>query len=204
MLGDIETEIIAFVNKALRKNYNIDGSGNGNLDIAIQTCLNDLANHNLLVGTETTQTLVSGDTTLNYPTEFKRLISLTLIDSNSNTKRPLKKLRGGHEEYRTRMRNDSSVGFTSHYSEFNQKFFLLRPASQAFTTNIEFYKYHPQNINAIKFNEEFRNAIKFGTTFWEAFLIKNSEGESRWGPAYTNERNLRRISMNTQPSIVEG
>ncbi len=200
-LGDIETGIVTFVNKALRKNYTVDGA---DLDIAIQICLNDAANHNLLVGTETSQTLIADDTTLDYPTDFKNLISLTLIDGNSNEKSPLIKLRGGHQQYRELRLNDDSSGLTEFYSEFNSQFFLWRPANQAYTTNIEFYRYHPQDINAILFTDEFRSMIYYGTAFFESMFIKNVEGSNRWGPMYANEKQLRRVSMNTQPSIIEG
>ena len=201
-LGDIEAGILAFVNKALRKNYT-----EGDLDVAILTCLKDLSNHGLLVGTDTSQTLVSGDETLNYPTNFKRLISLILIDGNGNEKSPLTKLRGGHEQYRKLRLNDAAVGTTQRYSEFDEQFFLWRPANQAYTTKIEYFRYHPKtaaDINNILFLEEFENAIFFGTAFWESFLIKNAEGQARWGPAYTNEKQLRRISMKTDPAIVNG
>ncbi len=200
-LGDIETDIIAFVNKALRKSYSASGA---ELNIAIQTCLNDLANHNLLVGTDTDQTLVSGGKTLNYPTDFKQLISLTLIDSNSNEKAPLTKLKGGHKQYRELRLNDTSSGLTEFFSDFNSQFFLWRPADQAFTTNIEYYRYHPQDINSILFTKEFRNAIFYGTAFFESLFLKNAEGQSRWGPMFGNEKQLRRISTNTQPVIFNG
>ncbi len=201
-LGDIETGILAFVNKALRQSY-----AAGNLDVAILTCLKDLANLNLLVGTETSQTLVADDTTLNYPTNFKKMISLVLIDANSNELTPLIPLRGGHDEYRQLRDNDNSSGDTTHYSEFNEQFFLWRPANQSYTTRIEHFRYHPKgasDINDILFKEEFENAIFFGTTYFESLLIKNAEGSVRWGPTYGAEKQLRRMSMKTDPAIING
>lgn len=201
-LGDIESGILAFVNEALRKNFTA-----GDLDVAILLCLKDLANHNLLVGTDTSQTLVADGTTLNYPTNFKRLISLVLIDGNSQPKRPLIALKGGHEEYEVLRRNDTNSGQTTHYSEFDEQFFLWRPADQAYTTNIKYFRYHPKTtaaINNILFGDEFENAIFYGTAFFKALLLKNAEGENRWGPMFINEKRMRRLSMKTDPAIVNG
>ena len=198
-LGDIKTGILAFVNKALHKSYTTT-----DLDIAIQACLNDMANHGLLVGTDTTQTLAIGDKTLAYPTDFKKMISITLIDGSSNEKSPLIKFGDGHKDYRRLRLNDTSNGLTEFYSELNEKFYLWRPPSQAFTVNMEYTRYHAQTVSDILFGEEFRNAVYFGTAFFESIFIKNKEGSDRYGPLYGNEKQMRRLSFNTQPSVVRG
>ncbi len=48
------------------------------LDTQIQETLDDLSEEDLLVDTDNTQTLVSGDTTLNEPTGYRAMIALTL------------------------------------------------------------------------------------------------------------------------------
>ena len=51
--------IITFVNEALRELYS-----DTDLDVAIQTCLNDLSKEGLLVDTDDSPSLASSDTTL--------------------------------------------------------------------------------------------------------------------------------------------
>lgn len=197
MLGDIKTAIIAVVNEALRENYS-------DLDTAIQLCLNDLSNADLLVGTDDTQTLSLGDLTLDYPADFKSLIALVLIDSSSVRQAPLKKLPRGHRHYRELRDNDASTGITSWFSEFDNKFWLWRPPNGSYTTEIEYNRRHPKTPGAILFGEDFRNAIYFGTTYYKALLTKKTEYIAIWHPRFLVEKEERRLAAPEQVRITRG
>jgi len=199
-LGDIVTAINAVVGEALKAD---DSAFSGTqLHNAIQLCLNDLSNENLLVSTDESQSLVSGDLSIKYPTDFKDLVSITLIDSSSVEGKPLIKLPGGHKEYRRLRDNDSSTGVTSWFSEFDEKFWLWRPANGSYTPKIEYYRRHPQTPSAILFGEDFRNAIYFGTTYYKALLRGMSKHIARWLPVYLVEKNERRAAVPEQPHIT--
>ena len=194
-----KADIIADVND----NLQIALSGTG-LDKAIIKTLTDMNNRALLVGTDATQTLVGGDTTLAYPTGFRSVINITLIDGSGAEKAPLKKLPGGHHEYRELRHNDSSSGTTEWYSEFNKQFFLWRPADGAYTTLIEYRKNHAKDADNIEFETEFESLMFAGATFWHAVKMNRSASIALWAPIYQNELRLAMLNRNVQPSIVRG
>ena len=64
------------------------------IDTQIQEILDDLSEEDLLVATDSTQTLSSGDTVLLEPTGFRALIAITLtITSSGSQQYPLIKLK---------------------------------------------------------------------------------------------------------------
>lgn len=195
-LADIKAAILAVVNEALNESY----SGT-QLDTAIQLCLNDLSNEDLLVGTDSDQTLTSSSLSLDYPEDFKSLISIVLINSSSVRQAPLEKLKGGHKEYRRLRDSDNATGEPESYSEFDDKFWLWRPSNGSYTTEIEYYRRHPQTPGAILFGEEFRNAIYFGTTYYKALLRKKTEYIAIWRPVYLVEKEERRAAAPAEPRI---
>lgn len=200
MLDDIITDINAVVGEALHADDSSFSSTQ--LHRAIQLCLNDLSNENLLVGTDETQSLSSGDLSIDYPTDFKDLVSIILVDSSSVEGKPLIKLPGGHKEYRKLRDNDASTGVTSWYSEFDDKFWLWRPANGSYTPKIEYYRRHPKTPAAILFGEDFRNAIYFGTTYYKALLRKMTDHIAIWRPVYLVEKAERRAAAPEQPHIT--
>ena len=200
MLGDIVSDINAVVGEALHAD---DSAFSGEqLHKAIQLCLNNLSNENLLAATDESQSLTSGDLSIAYPTDYKGLVSIILIDSSSVEGKPLIKLPGGHKQYRKLRKNDASTGTTSWYSEFDDKFWLWRPANGSYTPKIEYYRRHPQTPTAILFGEDFRNAIYVGTAYYKALLRKMIDHIAIWRPIYLVEKNERRAAMPEQPHIT--
>ena len=202
MLGDIVTAINEVVGEALKAD---DSAFSGTqLHKAIQLCLNDLSNEDILAGTDDEQTLSSGDLNLDYPTDFKSLISIVLINSSGVRQTPLEKLKGGHREYKEFRDNDNTNGEPEAYSEFDNKFWLWRPSSGSYTTEIEYYRKHPQTPTAILFGEECRNAIYFGTIYYKALLRGMSAHIARWLPVYLAEKEERRAAAPAEPRICRG
>lgn len=197
----VKADIITDVNENLQTAL----SGTA-LDRAIIKTLTDMSNRALLVGTDATQTLVDGDTTLAYPTGFRKggVINITLIDGSGAAKTPLIKLPGGHQEYRELRHNDSSSGTTEWYSEFNKLFWLERPADRAYTTLIEYRKNHAKNADNIEFETEFESLMFAGATYWKAVAMKRISSIALWEPIYARELKMAMLNRNTQPSIVRG
>ena len=85
----LKADILTRVNARL-------GLSETDIDTIIQEVLDDLSEEDLLIDTDTDQTLESGDTTLDEPTGFRALspggIILT-ITSSSSRQSPLIKLR---------------------------------------------------------------------------------------------------------------
>lgn len=172
------------------------------IDKYIQKVLDDLSEEDLLVGSET-GTLESGATTLDEPDGYRAMVAITLT-LNSSEKWPLIKLPGGHRQYRQLRHNDDSTGIPEYYSRFNGKFYLWRPANQEFTTLIEYYKNHPQDVGNIEFDDINRNAIYAGATFYTALKYNRTSALSTWGPMYHAAKQKRIDSTVFQARICRG
>lgn len=195
-----KADILTEVNENLLENFT-----DANIAASIQKCLDDLSEEDLLVGTDSTQTLASGDTTLDEPVGYRAPIAITLtITSSGSEQWPLMSLPRGHEQYRQLRHNDDSTGIPRWFSNFNGKFFLWRPANQAFTSLIEYYKDHPQDIKNIEFSDNFKNAIYAGVTYYMALKRKKTQYIAIWAPIYEDAKKKRRDAMPRQPRIVRG
>lgn len=197
-----KANIITDVNENLQTAFATNGT---DLDRAIKKVLKDMSNADLLVGTQTSQVLVANNKTLNYPPGYRSMIALTLIDSAGVEQDPLLKLRGGHNEYRQLRNNDDSNGRTQFYSEFNNQFFLWRPADQSYTTNIEYWKNHALDPDTIEFDDvEFEEVMFSGVTYWHAMAKGRASAIARWGPIYGAGLQIASDNMPRQPHIARG
>ena len=187
----IKANILTFVNRALRR-------AETDIDIDIQTTLNDLSNLDLLEAEDNTQTLSSGDTTLAYPTDFRGLVSIVLIDSSSVRRRPLTALPGGQSEYEDLRRQDAATSTPWSYAEFNKLFHLWRPPDQNFTTEIKYYRRHPQDLDNILFGDEFTNAVNFGAAYETATSLGLTRLINIWERRYLAEKTAR---INDAPAV---
>ena len=196
----VKADIIADVNDNLQ--LALAGT---DLDKAIIKTLHDMSKRGLLVGIDNTQLLVDGDTTLDYPTGFRKggVINITLTDAAGAEKGPLLKLLRGHNEYRELRHNDSSTGTTIWFSEFNKQFYLWRPANQAYTTLIEYSKNHAKDADNIEFETEFENLMFAGATYWYAAKLGRTTGIALWGPIYYAELKSVMLNRNFQPSTIQ-
>lgn len=195
----VKADIITDVNENLSLEL---AAASTELDRAIIKTMKDMSKNKLLVGTDSTQTLTSSSTTLAHPTDFRELINITLIDGSGNSKSPLRKLPGGHREYRQLRDNDANTGFTEWFSDFNKLFHLWRPPNASFTTLIEFYKNHPKTAGSIEFETKFEDVMFAGTTFWKAIALGRTNSIAIWSPIYSGL--LRTSRPNKQPVIVGG
>ena len=196
----VKSDIIADVNDNLKLAF----SGT-ELDRAIIKTLTDMSNRALLVGADSGQTLTSSSLTLDYPTGFRTGSAIiTLTNSASQEQRPLIKLPGGHREYRELRRNDTATGNPESYSEFNKKFYLMRPPSEAFTVLIEYRKNHAKDADNIEFTTEFENLMFAGASFWYAMKLGRAKSLAIWSPIYQKELNFAGLNRNDQPSITRG
>lgn len=196
----LKADILTRVNARLQTNFSAE-------DIAtqIQETLDDLSEEDLLIGTDDNQTLSSGDTVLVHPTGFRALVAITLtLTSSGSAQFPLIALKQGHKEYRGLRHNDSTTGIPRWFSDFDSQFFLWRPPNQNFTSLIEYYKNHPQDINAIEFDDNYKNVINAGVTFKMALENGRSRMIQIWGAIYTDAKQKRIDSFVHQPRFVRG
>ena len=195
----LKADIIEDVNDNLQTGFETDGT---DLDKTIIKTLTDMSNRSLLVGSDDSQSLVLDDRTLAYPTGFRHAINITLTDSDGDEKMPLLKLKGGHKQYREYIGENSSSGKPEFYSVFNKFFWLWKPAGEAFTTLIEFYKDHPKSADSIEFETKFESVMFAGTTFWYAVKLNRTASIALWAPIYGEEMRLAVLSRNVQPANV--
>jgi len=192
----LKASILSFINSKLERSET-------DIDEEIITIANDLSNRNMLVGADTSQSLVAGGTTLDYPTRFKEAIAITLNDG-SKWLAPLRKLPGGMQRYRELVadNNTGDRDEPEYYAEFNSKLYLWPTADGAYTSNIEFYKYHAQSADTIEFGDEFTNCFNFGATFEVSRNFGLERYMNIWGLAYAEEREMRDLNFEHQPYIV--
>lgn len=194
----LKAGILTRVNERLETSFT-------DIDTAIQEILDELSEEDLLVDTDDTQTLSSGDTTLDEPAGFRAMVAITLtITSSGSEQFPLIALKQGHRQYRELRHNDDSVGIPRWYSNFNGKFYLWRPPNQDFTSLIEYYKDHPQDVDNIEFGDNFRNVIYAGATYKVALKMGRSRMIGLWLPVYENAKAKRVNSIVHPPRIVRG
>ena len=200
-IGNIKNDIINSYNEAVRGKLAVDSTA---LDTAIQLCLNDLSKSlDALKATDDSQTLEAGNVSLAYPTDFRNALSIVLIDNSGVKHAPLTMLPGGHREYRQLKDHDSANGESVWYSEFDSKFWLWRPADGDYTTEIEYYRYHPKGqTDNILFDNYFEDCVKFGTIFYKVLLRGNPKYISIWKPMYEDEKENCRLLLPTEPQIT--
>ena len=197
----LKADILADVNENMLTAF----SGT-DLDRQINKVLKDMSNKDLLVGEDTAQTLSANDKTLNYPTGFRSMSGgITLTDSAGVEGDPLVKLPRGHKQYRLLRDNDDSNGRVGFYSEFNEKFFLWRPADQAYTVLIEYYKNHALTPSSIEFDDvKFQELMFAGVTFWKATALGRVKMINLWGPIYAAALQIAEDNFPRQPHIAPG
>ena len=180
----LKTDILTFVNRALQRSET-------DIDIEIQLALNDLSNEDFLEAEDTDQTLASGDLTLDYPTDYRDLVSIVLINSSSVRGDDLIALPQGFKQYQNLRSNDSTTDSPEYYAEFERKFHLWRPPGGYFTTEIKYYRFHPQTVGNIIFPDEFRNCIYYGAAYFRALTFGLTRLINIWGPQYFSEKGQR-------------
>ena len=197
----VKADILTFVNESLQESF----SGT-DLDFEIQQCLDDMSKEDMLVDTDDSQDLENGDTTLDEPTGFRALVTITLtITSSGSEQFPLVALKQGHQEYRKLRHNDNTVGIPRWFSNFDKQFFLWRPPNQDFTSLIEFYKDHPQDIDNIEFDEtKFKNTVYAGSTYYAALRRKKVSYIGIWRPIYEDAKAKDANSIPHIPRFVRG
>lgn len=177
----------------------------GDIETQIQEILDDLSEEDLLEDTDATQTLVTDDTTLNEPTGFRALIDIVLtVTATGSEQFPLLPLKQGIVEYDQLRHNDNSVGIPRWFANSNGQFFLWRPANQAFSSLIRYYKDHAQDVDNIEFGDIFKNAIYAGVTMKVAMEFGRDRMISQWAVIYSDAKQKRIDSTVHVPRFVHG
>ncbi len=199
-LGDINAAMIAFVNEALGEEFDSDG-----LQTALKLTLNELSRFKVLVNTDTSQTLIAGDVSLDEPTGYKSMIALTLNDGTQDLA-PLQVVPGGFEQYRDWKEREINVASEPEwYSPHDDKFFIYPDADKGYTPKIEFYRKHPADDGTdILFPDDVENALMAGVTYYKALLKKKTEYIAIWLPVWLDAKEFFRMSHPPQPAISRG
>jgi len=198
----LKADIVEDVSDNLQLNLDSDSDI---LDRFINKVLSDMSKRGLLIGTDATQTLIDGSTTLDWPTGYRSVINITLTNTTSGVNRqPLIKLPGGHKEYRQNIASNSTGGVPNWFSEFDGKFYLWGQAEQAYTTLIEYRKNHAKDPDNIEFTTDFENLMLAGTTFWKAAQLGRPTAITLWKPLYDMEMKKAVLDRKSQPSIMRG
>ena len=122
---------------------------------------------NILFAIDESQSLADGDTTLDYPDDFKGLGHIVLNDGTYDG-RPL--IECTYEQY-LEYQNDKASSSRSEprvFAEMGQKFYVEPISDGAYTAKIHHYRYHPEDVSTILFRDEWRGAIYSLTTYYVA------------------------------------
>ncbi len=188
--------VLTFVNTALLRSE-------ASIDTELQTVLDDLSQGTFLEGVDTSQSLVDGDEFLGRPDNYYSMISIVLNDGTQDLQ-PLKPFPGGYKAYRDQ-RGDTASVFTSMPIYFVIKgdvIWLYPIPGRPYTSRIDYYKLHDQDVDNIEFSNEWRRAVNFGTAFEVALKYKLPDQIPIWGPRYENEKEMQRVSHPGEPRII--
>ena len=178
----LKADILAFANSKLNRSET-------NIDIEIQTVLDDLADESLLIGSDITQSLADGTQSLNYPAGIKELRTIVLSDANQSYP-PLEPM--SWEDYKKAISYGGSNGRPESFAEYNGKYYLYPQSDGVFTAAIDYYKYHANSVSSIEFADEFRNCIYFGVTAEIAIGKNLTNYVNIWLPRYQAEKSKRK------------
>ena len=193
-IGDIKADIISLYNQATVGKLADDST---DLDIAIQLCLDDLSK-DLDALKETYEDAVLEEDTnfIDLPTDYKMLISIVLLDSSGNRQVPLQIIPGGQVRYEDLLENSSAVSTPRLFWEDNDGFWLYPPSNGDYTSEIQYYRYHPTGqLTDILFPKFMTNAVKYGTVFFRQLLKGNRKYITIWGPTYEAEKEKCRLLL---------
>ena len=198
-MATTKAKIITFVNNATKKAFSTTGT---DIDVQIQSVLNELSTKELLVGTDTDQSLEADDEYLEYPTDYKRLISIVLNDGSVDGE-PLEAIPGGWDEYLEWMAGAVSTSEPEWFTEHNSRFYLWRPANGDYDASIEFFKKHPEDLETILFGDEFSDCINAGSVYKVALRYGLSRYIDIWRPEYGRLLQERIDNAPCYPTIVQ-
>ena len=180
-------ELISAANKAFQCS---EASSSTLFDEAILMALADLSKLEILRDVDTTQSLVAGDSEIEFPSDLLPggMISITLTDANGNAYEPLLPMRGGMKEYRYLLDHDTTQGRPEYYTDGDgDKWYIWRTANTAYTVRVEYFKTHPSSVAAILFPDVCRSALKMGMIYFESVLRRNEKYQATWAPMYARE-----------------
>jgi len=194
----LKAAILTFVNDALHRSPALT-----DIDIQIQSVLDELSQGPYIEATDDDQTLEDGDEYLAKPSGYFSMISIVLNDGSCDLS-PLKPFPGGYKAYRD-ARADAEAATASqplYYVMWGDSIWLYPTVGQDYTVRIDYYKLHAQDVDTIEFNDDWRRAINFGAVFEVACKYKLGDYMAIWGPRYEMEKEKMRLSHPAQPSIV--
>lgn len=203
MANITKATLLTFVNSVLNRSET-------DIDVQIQTVLDDLASFRTLKAEDTTQSLTSSSLTLDYPTLAldgeTSIISVVLTDSSSIVGLPLRMFKGGYRDYLRAMESFTSSGRSKPemMAVNNRKIYLWPAPNDTYTSSIWYYKGHAQDVDNIEYGNGWNNALRFGCAAEVASKIGSLERqEARWTKRYESERAKQIISTRDSVGVME-
>jgi len=194
--GIARADILTFVNANLKRSET-------DIDIQIQMVLNELRGP-YIPAVDDSQTLSDGDEYLASPDGFWTMIGLILNDGSQDLP-PLRPFPGGYNALKKEKGRAGQV-YTSnplYYAPWGAYLWLWPLPGQTYTTRIDYYKTHAQDVGNIEFGDEFKNTIKFGACFYVACKHKLVDYINIWGPLYRDEKETMRL-MHSDDLVIVG
>lgn len=199
-----KAEILSFTNSYLER-----ADAAAAIVEQIKVILREIAGYYVLLDTDTSQTLTSSSTTLDYPSDAldgeQAIKSVILTDTSSIQQAPLDYLEGGWRDYNRLMdkfvSGDRSYPMTM--TIYNRTIYLWPPPNASYTTSIQYLKRHPENEDNIEYSEDWRNAIMYGVAREVSLNNKMTDQIILWNGRYIEERD-KQINLHREDvAIVE-
>jgi hypothetical protein len=193
-----KTNLLAFVNNALHRS-----PAETDIDVQIQSVVDDLSQGPYIEAVDEDQTLTDGDTYLTLPTDYFLLNSIILNDG-SNDLRPLKPYPGGYKELADEKGNVQSInaGHPEYYAIWNGLIYIYPAAGQSYEATINYYKLHSAITETLEFSDEWKRAVQFGAAFEVACKYKLADYMQIWGARYEAEKEKQRLAHPGPARIV--
>lgn len=195
-IGLAKDDVVTFVNDALHLNET-------NMNLQIQSVLDDLSQGPYLEATDEDQALTSGSEYLAAPTLYHSMISIILNNGSSNIA-PLRPYPGGFWALKENLSYPDSVVLSNprYYAEWGGFLWLYPLPGQSYTSRIDYYKRHAQDVENIEFSVEWKRALNFGVCFEMAVKRKMLHQLQIWGERYRLEKEKQRLAHPGPARIV--
>lgn len=197
-----KANLLSFANVALDAEY----SGT-QLDEAIKLVLDDLSKLHALLAEDTSQSLVTDDRYLEYPSDAletdQAIKSVTLTGTGNVLYDSLRYLPGGWDAYQSLMEyhNTANNGVPRYRVIHDKRMYLWPPPDGAYSASIWYYKLHQDISLGIEFDDNWATAIKYGTVSFWAMLKSSADLMAIWEPRYREERERCRLRVPRETEI---
>lgn len=177
-----KSQILTFVNKALERDET-------DIDLELNRVLFDISTAgNFLADIDTSNTIDDSDSIIDYPTNWKALDNIRLLDGNGRFTDYLDEI--SYNEYLSSQFLNMKSQPTA-FAVWNEQILFTPIAPEEYTVYLSYFKIHPATPDSIQFDDRFLSVLQSGVTFEVASSYGLTDQISLWSARYNAD--MRKI-----------